>query len=207
MKKGGGMGAKEIVHRIQMGDRQELWAELPRMATDDRRIALQELVKGCDETCTGALAEVAMRDSDQLCRFNAVRGLGRIGGAEAEAALLDVVGTETDKSVLLRAMRALEGIASQRAIPVLSDLASRPDVAVCSNAVSLLTSLDLTPEVIEELKRHLDDPKFSIRLAAITALAGGDDRGAYNAARESARGENLFVRFVFWAREKRDGRR
>jgi hypothetical protein len=128
-------------------ERAALFSEIDRLGRERGAPRLAELLRGAP---------------DPSVRARAATTLGRVGGAEAAAALTAALSDQTP-SVRIQAAHALRSAEGPRAIPAIGDvLLSDPDVSVRRAAVRILGTLP-DPAATAALSRAAADSDAQIR--------------------------------------------
>lgn len=125
--------------------------------------------------------------SDEV-RVLAVQMLGRLGDADMEAALLDMLGTMPPEpggeppEVQLAAAEALARLNWTKGLGVALAGAAQPSVTLRQQAAMTLGLYRTDPRAVAALEKLLEDPSQAVRLAAAAAVVGYDPSWKVRAA-------------------------
>jgi hypothetical protein len=155
----------------------ENWVDqaLLRPEPGSRLDAVRELARQPEEATVGVLGQIVSGDEDPIVRREAAAALGRVGGAEAAAALTPALSDE-EPAVRMQAVRAVGRIGNDEGAQALGAVSSGdPDPLVRRLAVRALGA-----QGIEEARSALEaatlDPNESVRREAAAALARWQER-------------------------------
>lgn len=144
--------------RVDAGER------MPRLKT------VQMLATRRDEAAAAELAQILSQDTDPVVRTQAAAALGRVGGAQAVAALTEALADQA-VSVRIQAVRAFQLVKGVGAVPALRGvLTGDPDPRVRLMAARVLAALQ-SVEGRSALEAATSDPDESVRREVAAALA------------------------------------
>lgn len=113
---------------------------------------------------------LALGDSDESVRIQAVRSLGNLNSSESVSLLLRALGNEYE-SVRARAAFSLRGKANARAVQGLTTASRDPSSTVRYEAILSLGEIANVDGVYPALEKALDDESSVVRAAAVRAIS------------------------------------
>ena len=139
--------------------------------------AVRELARQPEEATVGVLGQILSGDEDPIVRREAAAALGRVGGAEAAAALTPAL-SDKEPAVRMQAVRAIGRIGDDGGAQALGAvLSGDPDPLVRRLAVRALSAQGIAVSRAA-LEAATSDPNESVRREAASALARWQQRSA-----------------------------
>lgn len=139
----------------------------------ERSQAVLELGRSPDNA--GAVREIALvlhQDPDQHVRIDATVALGRLGGPDATALLVDKAASSDERIVRIAALEAIETSRDPSAVPGVINLfrlnRGQDDVVVQIGASEAL--LKIGASGVPQLIQALSDPSSKVRAAVVDVL-------------------------------------
>jgi hypothetical protein len=155
----------------------ENWVDqaLLRPEPGTRLDAVRELARQPEEATVGVLGQIVSWDEDPIVRREAAAALGRIGGAEAAAALTPAL-SDQEPAVRMQAVRAVGRIGDDGGAQALGAVSiGDPDPLVRRLAVRALGAQEIA-ESRSALEAATSDPNESVRREAASALSRWQER-------------------------------
>jgi aminopeptidase N len=160
-----------------------------------------------DAAIPGKLEAIAREDRSYRARAAALQSLGRLKSASAYSTLTAAVaGDSPDGFLRDAALRALGFLGDGKAVPLLREW-SVPGKPIPSRnaALASLARLDKeNKEITQQIASYLAEPRFSIRMAAISALGNRGDSSAIPALETLLHADDLSIEMVPMIKEQID---
>ena len=151
------------------------------------------------------LTAIAKEDSSYRARAAALQSLGRLKSPGALATLEAAVsGDSPDGYLRNAALRALGPLGDDKAVPLL-DQWSVPGKPIDSRtgAIRSLASLEKSNhDITKQIAGYLDEPHYSVRMAAIFSLGGRGDASAVPALEALLKSSDLSIEMVPMIKEQ-----
>ncbi len=172
----------------------EVIEALEKRAKDKDKLVREEAVYALSEICSSSSKSIfieGMKDEHHAVRRHSANALAKIRGAEAEEALADAYGKETDRKTRLTIAAALSGFGTSRALEVLVETLHKEPTSVRVDIAAKLSESG-TPEAAAILADLLvDDISPHVRTTAAQGLMAIGDPSAVPALAEALREDRV----------------